>query len=185
MIERPPIQVTMTTAVGKLSLRTAVCNDLPWCERSQARFVRHVGHIPHAQLRLRVRRNQVWILELDGDEAGHLVHGAGERSALRLSQVTVDEALWRNGIGNAALAVLRRYARAHMPNDAVAVAVAEGLPMNDVVRAAGAKHVATRVGKSMYGRRLHHYVWPGRGAAEAVEIYSRFTARLGRALRDA
>lgn len=183
-IPRPCINEMIDHRLGTVIISTARHTDNAYIDQLQRQFFSHVGCVNRGARDDRIERNDYWRCLLNGQHAGFVLLSGGVTRCMRLSQVAIDEELWRNGLGTVIIEQVRRFAHAHAKHDTVAVSVATDLPMNEVVTATQAAHVATRLELSSKRRRLNHYVWPGtRGRGLNVEHYARSLSTIGRAVR--
>lgn len=187
MPQRAPIDAALPSAVGRVSIRTALPRDRAWIDHLSARFVLNVGYVPRNHRAMRIASFDYWLVTLDGEPAGFLLIGAGTRRPVRLSQIAIDADLWRRGLGQACVSVVRTYA-AFQPMPGVEGDIAFGLPMEHVAASTAGVQTSSRLRVSLRGRRTGHWRWspldpvlvagsPAAAAAAAVRACGRPLSR--------
>lgn len=178
MFTRTEISTALETPLGTLRITTATEKHLPWIEHLQRRLHRMIGFVPTPAQRQRMGACDYWLLDLNGDDAGFLLLGAGLRKPVRLSQIAVHPDLWNGGIGTAAMSCVLTAAK-RMPCPTVVADVASNLfQMQQMCTNTGALHDSTRLYVSTRQRKTLRFRWPS--ATDPLPGSSARQVRLGR-----
>lgn len=173
--------------LGDLRVETATAVDLRYIDHLSRKLAWNIGYVPIAARENHLQQGNYWRVQLNGEPCGFLLIGAGNRLPTRLSQIAIDEQIWRNGVGQACIDILQRHAAAAKCPGIVA-SIADRLPMIEVAKVTGAVHVATRLQLSRRKRRVQHWYWPAAGV-ESLQLASKAVASYGsihtvRSLKD-
>lgn len=155
---RPLIHETCLTTSGELLVSTATEKNQLWIEHLQRQYSNQLGFVPRSGIAGLLGFRNYLQLTIDGIDAGFVLTCGGITKPVRISQIAVDEDLWRNGIGSATIEVIRKKALL-MPKRSVIVTVRDGLAMNSVAIDTGAIHTATSLTIAKRKKRLHTYAW--------------------------
>lgn len=103
MRQQPTIDVTLPSPLSTHSIaRISTCTPrhAPATLERAHKWRRNVGWLPRGAIQTNIERGWVWRLELDGQDAGHIMTSGGFRTPHTLRHNCIDEELWRNGIGS-------------------------------------------------------------------------------------
>lgn len=149
----PPPRTTATW-----TLRTATTKHSSYIEHLARLHSNSIGFVPRAAILNHLERHNYDLLEIDGQQAGYIMHGGGIRKPYRIIQVAIDEQLWRQGFGTLLLARSLVRARSR-PQPTATATVADHLPMNDVAVATGATLTSIDTPPNARRRPLRHWQW--------------------------
>lgn len=159
---RDLIDKIAATGLGPLRLSTATEKDQLWIEHLQRRFSNQLGFVPRAAIPGLIEARNYIKLAINGSDAGFVLACGGTTKPVRISQIAVDEDLWRLGIGTAAIEMIRKNALAFR-KPSVIVTVRHGLAMNQVALETGATHIYDNLQMGKRKKRLHTYLWNPHG----------------------
>lgn len=163
---RDLITEKVATLQGILCVQTATEKDALWIEHLQRRFSNQLGFVPRSAIPGLIEARNYLKLALDGNDAGYVLACGGTTKPVRISQIAVDEALWRLGLGSATIEVIRKKALAFR-KPSVVVTVRDGLAMNQVALDTGAVHTHTTITTAKRKKRLLSYRWDPHGKRDA------------------
>ena len=155
---REIIDDLLPSVLGPVRIQTAKIENLPMIEHYQRKWHDHIGFMPRAAQEHRLERGDYWRLELNGQDAGFLLLGAGILKPVRFGQLMVDPDLWRRGLGAACVARVKLHA-AGLPRPGIRADVAEGLSMNLVAAATGARLIEVEDRQNRRRRRILRWIW--------------------------
>jgi len=152
------IPAARNCVVGNVGIVTATESDLKYIEHAQKKHHEAIGFVPKSAMENRIERRDYLKIDVNGQEAGFLLIGGGTRTPIRISQIMVDEELWRRGVGRASIGMIQEYALT-MPKQTIVGRCAEGLTVNELVLATGARRVQVEAPKNKRKRRIFYYQW--------------------------
>ena len=152
------VHLKVPHSLGVVQIATATPSDALWIEHLQRKFSNDLGFVPRAGIRGLLDRRNYLRIDLDGKDAGFVLVTGGITKPVRISQIAIDEQLWRNGIGAIAIALIRKKALLMRKPDVVAT-TRDGLIANIVAIETGATHLATTLIAHARKKRSHLYLW--------------------------
>lgn len=144
--------------LGNVTIRKALPSDLTYIDALQRKHVNNTGFVPKKAIENHLERNSYSLLNINGDPVGYLMAAGGIRKPFRLIQVNIQSDAWRTGLGTILIALALAEAQTK-PKPNMTATVRDGLPMNPVVLATGARIDGYDHTPKARNRKLIHYTW--------------------------